>query len=77
MGVTSTGSTTTNIGHGTGAKVAKNTPEKITKNGHDKENVSASNGAVKLGNEGDVAASIVTGDTVEIGASLNVRSYLN
>ena len=77
MGVTSTGSTTTNIGHGTGAEVAKNTPEKITKNGHDKENVSASNGAVKLGNEGDVAASIVTGDTVEIGASLNVRSYLN
>merc|ERR1719510_1464003 len=66
-------STATNIGHGTEAEVEKNTPEKITKNGHDKENISASNGAVKSGNEGDVAASIVPGDNVEIGASLNVR----
>ena len=64
MGVTSTGSTATNIGHGTEAEVEKNTPEKITKNGHDKENISASNGAVKSGNEGDVAG--IASDSGEI-----------
>ena len=73
MGVTSTGSTTTNIGNEAGAEVGNNTSEKATKNGHDKENVSASNGAVKPGNESDVTATTVTADTVEIGASLNVR----
>ena len=73
MVVTSTGSATSNFGDGVGAEVVKNATEKMTKNGHDKENVSTSNGAFKPGIESDVATSTVTRDTVEIGANLNVR----
>ena len=76
MGVTSaSGGTTSNIGNGTAADAGKSTSERATKNGHDKENNSTNGSAIRPGNEGDVAASMVSTDTIEIGANINVSNF--
>ena len=75
MGVTSaSGGTTSNIGNGTG-DAGKSTSERALKNGHDKENNSTNGSAIRPGNEGDVA-SIVSTDTIEIGANINVSNFI-
>ena len=72
MGVTSaSGGTTNNIGNVSGADVGKGASDKTTKNGHDKENIRSDNGVIEpIKGEGN--GMTVTGDTIEIGANLNV-----
>ena len=75
MGVTSvSGGPTNNIGSGAGTDAGKTTSDRTIKNGHDKENNSTNGSIIKPGNEGD-AASTVSTDTIEIGASFNVSNY--
>ena len=75
MGVTSApGGTTNSIGSGTGADAGKTISERANKNGHDKENNSTNGSTIRPGNEGDVAASTVSTDTIEVGANINVST---